>query len=107
MNLLLNSVSFISLINHRQVNDMPTITIEMKKKVPSPENFPVEFDIYSYLVYKVAIKEALQSQTCKLLGKKTVVKARIKSDHYLISVGTCCQEFHQEINELVTEKAFK
>jgi hypothetical protein len=86
---------------------MPTIRIKIKKQVPSPESFPVEFDSYSYLEYKVAIKEVLQSQTCKLLGERPVLKARIKADHYLISVSTCCQEFNKEINELLIEKAFK
>ena len=86
---------------------MPTIDIRFEREVIIMDEFPVEFDIYSFRVYKLAVQEALQSQTCKLLEQRPIVNAKIEKDHYVLSIKTCCDQFNQEIDDLLKEKNLK
>ena len=83
---------------------MPTIHSRIERSIINPTEFPVEVGQYSYPVYKVAIKEALQSCTCTFHGLKAVVKTQVKSDSFLISVKTFRSEFHETINIFLTEQ---
>ena len=86
---------------------MPKIDIRFPKEVIIMNEFPIRFDMYSFRVYKLAITEALQSQTCKLLNQKPVVKAKVEKDHYVVSVKTCCNEFNEEVNDFLEDNNFK
>ena len=86
---------------------MPKIDIRFPKEIIIMDEFPVQFDLFSFRVYKLAVTEALQCKTCKLLDKKPVVKARLEKDQYVLSIKTCCAAFNEEINDFLVEKNFK
>ncbi|HSB93940.1 MAG TPA: hypothetical protein VLC28_12525 [Flavitalea sp.] len=86
---------------------MPKIDIRFPKDILIMDKFPIHFDLYSFRVYKLAVAEALQSQTCKLLDKRPIVKAKIEKDHYVVSIKTCCKEFNEEIDGFLVEKNLK
>jgi hypothetical protein len=86
---------------------MPTINIKIQKEVLILDEFPLKFDMYSFRVYKLALAEALQSQTCKLLQQRPVVKTKVTEDHYLVSIKTCCNAFNDEINDFLIDHNLK
>jgi len=86
---------------------MPKIDITFPKEVIIMNEFPIRFDLFSFRVYKLAVTEALQSQTCKLLEQRPIVKARVEKDQYVLSIKTCCAQFNDEINDFLVEKNFK
>lgn len=82
---------------------MPTITISFKKELMI-DNSPVEFDIYSFQVYKIAVAATLESKTCEVHGERPLVEKNVQDDQYVIAIITCCDNFHTEIKGILSEQ---